>query len=170
MKIRFVKKRDDAAALACVRADGTSTWQRQRGHFFVMHDLTHYAVETTLGLANGFFGLLAQGWNISDFGTPWPRGPIPQEAAKDAGLAEMVTGFLDMERATGVTLDIEDLNGWLAQAGLKLSEPLTDMTLTQIRTRFAKLRERWAIVPVGKALELRFPRPFRPSLHYSGEQ
>ena len=50
--IRIKKKTDGAAALSCIRPDGTTTWQRQDGRlgaFFPLHDLTHYAVETVLG-------------------------------------------------------------------------------------------------------------------------
>lgn len=46
---------------------------------FPPHDLTHYTVETTFGYRHGFFGLIAGGWDISDFGAPWPRGPLPAE-------------------------------------------------------------------------------------------
>lgn len=49
--IRITKNRDGSAALSCGRADGSVTWQRHRGprgQFFALHDLTHYAVETTL--------------------------------------------------------------------------------------------------------------------------
>ena len=81
--IRMKKHPDGRASLTCVRADGTSTWQTPKaaqGHFFAQHDLTHYAVETILGCRQGFYGLLADGWNITDFGVPWPRGPMPAEA------------------------------------------------------------------------------------------
>ena len=27
----------------------------------------------------GFYGLVALGWDLSDFGKPWPRGPLPDE-------------------------------------------------------------------------------------------
>ena len=60
--IRIKKKNDGSAALSCVRADGSVTWQRQdgqQGRFFPLHDLTHYAVETVLGQPRGFFGACA---------------------------------------------------------------------------------------------------------------
>src|SRR5438309_3304320 len=74
--IRIKKKSDGSAALSCLRADGSVTWQRQtgqQGRFFPLHDLTHYAVETVLGYARGFYGLVAEGWDLTDFGNPWPR-------------------------------------------------------------------------------------------------
>ena len=63
--------------MSCTRADGTVTRQRQdpaKAQFFVRHDLTHYALETVLGHRRGFYGLVAEGWDFTDFGSPWPRG------------------------------------------------------------------------------------------------
>jgi hypothetical protein len=112
-------------------------------------------------LRSGFYGILARGWDISDFGTPWPRGPLPDDAIEDAGLAESIVGMLDMERTTGVRVDAAEVNGWLAQgfekAGLPLRRPLTEEQLAQIRTRFADLRKRWEALPPGNSLELLFP-------------
>ena len=99
LTIRIKKNTDGTAALSCTRADGTVTWQRQQGAqglFFPRHDLTHYAVETVLEYRSAFYGLIATGWNISDFGPPWPRGQMPEEA----GVAELIVGFLDAERAS----------------------------------------------------------------------
>ncbi|HTI64674.1 MAG TPA: hypothetical protein VL524_14195 [Gemmatimonadaceae bacterium] len=98
--IRIQKKSDGSAALTAVRADGTTTWQRQAGQlgrFFPLHDLTHYAVETTLGFRRAFFGLLAEGWDLSDFG----RTSSKDLQRGEAGLAEVIVGFFDLERVTG---------------------------------------------------------------------
>src|SRR5689334_5107407 len=92
--IRIKKKTDGSAALTCTRADGSVTWQRQDGQlgqFFPLHDLTHLAVEQTLGFARAFYGLLAEGWDMSDFGRPERRGMLPEEAF----LAELIVGFFD---------------------------------------------------------------------------
>lgn len=37
------------------------------GQVFPAHDMTHYAVETTFGYTEGFFGLVADGWDMSDW-------------------------------------------------------------------------------------------------------
>lgn len=107
--IAIKKKSDGSASLACRRADGSVTWQRQegaQGRFFPRHDLTHYAVETVLGMDQAFYGLVASGWGFGDFGHPWPRGPMPPEAIA----AELIVGYLDAERAAGVTWSARDFN------------------------------------------------------------
>lgn len=147
MVIRIKKRTDGGAALSCVRSDGTVTWQRQdgaQGRFFPLHDLTHYAVETVLDL-RGFYSLVAEGWDLSDFGRPWPRGEIPPEAH----LAEQIVGFLDTERSSG--------REWSA-ADLQLATPYTvgDDELRQVRDARRDLFARWAALPAGDTLEFHF--------------
>jgi hypothetical protein len=161
--IRIKKKRDGSAALSCLRADGTVTWQRQegaQGRFFPRHDLTHYAVETVLGRSRGFYGLLAEGWNLTDFGKPWPRGPLPPEAA----CSELLVGFLDRERAAGTQWSAAEFNSsgtsYFAQQGLSGACVVTDAELDQVRERRRELFAQWAALPPGDTLELRFiPAP-----------
>jgi hypothetical protein len=69
LAIQIEKRADGRATLRCTRGDGSVTWQVQRARhaaFFPLHDLTHYAVETVLGFRRGFFGLIADGWDIDD--------------------------------------------------------------------------------------------------------
>jgi len=158
--IRIKKNSDGSAALTCTRADGSVTWQRQQGaqgRFFPRHDLTHYAVETVLGHRRGFYGLVAAGWNLTDFGAPWPRGPMPA----DMDPSELIVGFLDMERAAGLTYTAADFNDkahtYYAARGLTWSGALTDADLGRIRERMQDLFAQWQAVPPGGALELVFP-------------
>lgn len=160
--VRIKKGTDGRTALSCERADGTTTWQRQQGaqaSFFPRHDLTHYAVETVLRHTNGFFGLVAGGWDLSDFGTPWPRGPLPQ----DANLSEIIVGFFDRERASGEMGCAQEINDELAQFadeyGLPAPERLTEDDLSRVRKRRGELFAQWEAVRPGDALEL----PFDPA-------
>ena len=68
LRIQITKRPDGNGVLRCVRADGSVTWQKQERHaaFFALHDLTHFAVESTLGFRRGFYGLLAEGWDVED--------------------------------------------------------------------------------------------------------
>ena len=158
LTIRLSRKPDGTTVLACTRADGSQTWQRHRRHaeFFPLHDLTHYAIETVLGLRFGFYGLLASGWNISDFGTR----TVPEYAAAEAALAEVAVGLLDGERATGERSDADAFNealaGVLAQTGRTLDRCVTDEELAAVRRLWAELAKRWAGVEPGEAMELSF--------------
>lgn len=159
MIIRIKKGADGRTSLSCTRSDGTSTWQRQEGaqaSFFPRHDLTHYAVETVLGLRRGFYGLVAGGWDLSDFGTPWPRGKLP----KDANLIEIIVGFFDRERASGEMGTAAELNADLAayceENGIQAPEEFTEEHLSLVREKRGALFARWEAVEPGDALELPF--------------
>jgi len=159
--IRIKKKTDGSAALSCERSDRSVTWQRQdgqQGRFFPLHDLTHYAVETVLGGRRGFYGLVAEGWNLSDFGAPWPRGPLPL----DALASEFAVGFLDQERAAGVEWSAADFNAtaatYYAQHGVPGGCTVSDEDLRRIREKRRELFVQWAALPPGHTLELQFRR------------
>lgn len=158
--IAIKKKTDGSASLACRRADGSLTWQRQegaQGRFFPRHDLTHYAVETSLGMDQAFYGLVASGWELSDFGHPWPRGPMPAEAIG----AELIVGLLDAERAAGTTWSAEEFNakvaGYHAARGESPGLELRDADLDRIRQARAALFAQWDALVPGATLELPFP-------------
>ncbi len=160
--IQIKKKTDGSAALSCRRADGSVTWQRQdgqQGRFFPLHDLTHYAVETVLRHPRGFYGLVAEGWDLTDFGKPWLRGPLPVEALA----SELLVGFLDRERGAGVQWCADDFNAsaatHYAERGLGggAAPVVTDDDLNKVRDKRRELFSRWAALPAGEALELSFP-------------
>lgn len=161
LTIRIKKNTDGRSSLTCTRADGTTTWQSMQNSqaaFFPRHDLTHYAVETVLRHHQGFYGLVAAGWDLSDFGTPWPRGRIPDEAV----LSEIVVGALDLERASGELARVEDINQQLAEFclehGLPAPQPLTDTDVWRVRQKRGELFAMWEEVKPGDAIEL----PFEP--------
>lgn len=168
MVIRIKKGADGRTTLSCARADGTTTWQRQEGaqaSFFPRHDLTHYAVETVLGQRQGFYGLVAAGWDLSDFGTPWPRGKLP----KEANLVEMIVGFFDLDRASGQMESVEELNTQLAtfceEKALPAPEKLTEEDLSRVRQKRGELFAQWEAVERGGVLELQFdPSTLAPSV------
>jgi hypothetical protein len=162
LKIRLKRRADGSSALTCERADGSVTWQRQEGSIgmvFPSHDLTHYAVETALGYHHGFFGLVADGWDIGDFAAPWARGPIPKEALE----VELIVGLMDMQRLMNADWTAEELlaQGKLYVDGKQGKAQLPELT-QEMFTRVRELRRdvfaRWAETAPGETLELVFDR------------
>ena len=158
LTVRLKKTPDAPPVLTGVRADGSATWQHSHVAFPV-HDLVHYCVEGTLGFRDGFFGLLAQGWNIEDFGTPWPRGPLPPEAI----VAEGIVGEVWRAFMTHEPLTARELNERVAASqGAANARTVSDAELAGIQDRLTELAARWRAVPPGGTLELRFPPADRP--------
>ncbi len=156
MRVQIKKGRDSPPTLACVRADGSRTWSRVHP-FFPLHDLTHYAVETVLGLRDAFFGLVACGWDLDAFADRATRARMPAEAL----WAEQIVGLLDLERAGHEPLAPDAFNGALgdslARHGLPPVRPLSAAELAAVRALRSELHARWTGLAPGATLELPFP-------------
>jgi hypothetical protein len=157
--IQLTKRADGGAVLRCARADGSVTWQRQHGpraSFFPLHDLAHYAVETELKFRDGFYGLIAQGWDIDETTGKTARGPPPSEAV----VVEHLVGLLDLERTTGVAWTAAEVNAHAAEYFRTANRPgpraLGDEDLNRVRDAARALYEKWRALPAGATLELHF--------------
>jgi hypothetical protein len=148
LRIEIVKRADGVGILRCTRPDGSVTWQKLQKHaaHFALHDLTHYAVETSLGYRHGFFGLIAQGWDMDDTTGKGTRGKVPAEAVE----VETVVGAFDSERRMGAEFNLDEFKEYCQR-------PLTQAEVDRVRGTRAELFRRWAAVAPGDKLELAFP-------------
>jgi hypothetical protein len=147
LRIEISKRADGMGVLRCTRQDGSLTWQKQvkHGAHFALHDLTHYAVETTLGYRRGFFGLIAEGWDVEDTTGKGARGPLPAEAVE----VERIVGLFDSERGSGVLWTGDEFNGFAPRA-------LTDAEIGSVRSLRSRLFQQWSAIAPGQKLELQF--------------
>jgi hypothetical protein len=159
VQIHFTKRKDGNTVLRCVRDDGSSTWQRnddQHARFFPVNDLMHYAVETELGFRRGFYGLIAEGWEIAETTGKMDRGPLPNETLE----AEYFVSALSAERASDTASTAEEFNHLAANFARARALPsprhLSEEELARIRSRFDELTEKWRRLPPGETLEVVF--------------
>src|SRR5215208_3049978 len=106
LTLRFHRRADAAAQLVLVREDGTHTAGAigPGDGYGPVHDMTHYVVERTLGLSEGFLGLVASGWAISDFEVRGTARRLPD----DAVVAEVAAGELSRQEMMGQYSSAED--------------------------------------------------------------
>src|SRR5262249_42752559 len=154
LRVQFTKRTDGSVVLRCVRRDGSATWQRHEKHasFFSYHDLRHFAVETTLGLRKGFYGLIADGWDIADTNGQGARGRLSAASV----FVEHIVGLFERERAGGaLPLSASEFNAQIdAMIGTKPDRPsFTDAQLTNVRNRTEELHTQWTGIPGGSMLE-----------------
>jgi hypothetical protein len=140
-----------------VRDDGSTTWWPLPPHF-AEHDLLHYAVETTLGLNHAFFGLLAGGRDIADFGTrDGQKDFYPPEAIR----AEFIVGVIQSLMQDNIFPGNDATFGALEVTAEKNPNlpPLnvTGTDLDGIRAMMSDLTHKWRKLPAGEAMELPFP-------------
>jgi len=165
MLIQLKKGRDGPATLACVRGDGSRTWGKEHP-FFPVHDITHCVVESVLGFDQGFFGLIATGWEIDDFAKPGASRRMPFQAI----VAEHVVGVFDRERALLEPMQSPEFNetviASLPPAQRDAFTPLERAQLAQVRALRQALESRWHGLSLGATMEVKFP--LDPSVLVSG--
>jgi hypothetical protein len=147
--LELKKRTDGSAILTFVRADGsrTSSPIGAAQGFGPVHDLSHYAVESVLGIARGFIGLCGEGWRVGDFDKN-AAASIPPEAA----VAEAVAGEISRMEITGQWSSLEDFNWTIASSGFAMSAPRYD----EIRRSLTRLRTEWNALAPGATMSLRF--------------
>jgi len=155
LKVQFTRGKDKKDVLSVVREDGSQSWQHQQPGIPV-HDLTHFAVESTLRLKNGFYGLLAQGWDISRLTDRDVRSILPPE-----GLwTEFVVGLVQTERLSSEPLSAAEFNEMLETEKRNRSfvfpRVVTDEELRKIRELFATIYFQWRSLKPGESLPLEF--------------
>ncbi len=149
LKIQIQKRADGGGVLRCTRANGSVTWQKQTARHaahFALHDLTHFAVESGLGFKRGFYGLIAEGWEIEDTTGKGARGRLPEEATD----VERIVGLFDTERAGMVIYTAEEFNEHSPR-------PFEDEDLARVRKLRSELFTKWFAVETGGSLDLQFP-------------
>jgi hypothetical protein len=158
LRIQITKKPDGGGVLRCIREDGSVTWQTQperHAAFFALHDLTHFAVESALAFEHGFFGLIAQGWEIDDTTGKGARGSLPAEA----GAVEYIVGAVFSE-GSGGAVTADEFNEFAAIHATSGGQPaprrLTDQDLERVRRLRTELFRKWRAVAPGETLELSF--------------
>ena len=161
--VRLRKRSPLDYVLTCERADGSATVQRTHGDsakFFPFHDLTHFAVETVLTHRLGFYGLVCDGWQLTDFTQPGTSKRLPPESVA----VEALVGLFDGERARGQRWTVVEFNDSLFSY-LKNSRrdfmprPFTDSELDRVRAEQARLAALWRELPLGETLVLSYDRP-----------
>ncbi|MFM1879115.1 MAG: hypothetical protein RLZZ241_1981 [Bacteroidota bacterium] len=159
LHIRF--KKVATPILECIRQDGTRTWQKSKPGM-VPHDLAHYVVETHLGFTKGFYGLLADGWDIEDFEKPkvnrplalWPQN-LPAEALITEHLVNIVlTGLQPQAEAETLFASFGKI---LIANALDWPDALDMNRFKTIQNRLGEILHDWHSLKVGEQLELTFP-------------
>jgi hypothetical protein len=157
MHIRFTqgKNVDKPDVMTCIRDDGSWTLARE-GRFMVGHDLLHYAVETTMGYQEAFFGPMASGRDIDSFGT---RDGKKDTYTAEAVWTEFLVGSFQWSAATVPSPTDEECLATLHETcAVQGVEPLP-ITLEQyqsIRARARELHAAFDRLAPGESLELEF--------------
>jgi hypothetical protein len=155
MMLHLTKNRDKPHVIKYIRDNGTVTWMYS-DDFFVIHDLSHYAIEKKLGYTTAFYGMLNKGMAIQDFEDREKRNALL--ITEEACYAENMANLFLMEIAQG---DFEDFNAVSREtfivANQKYPPPvLKDAEIKNIRIYLKQLILQWKDLAEGDSLQLTF--------------
>jgi len=155
MLLQITKHSDKPHIISYRRDDGTTTWMKA-DDFFVQHDLSHYAIEKTLGYSTAFMGMLNNGMDIKDFENREKRLRLTITA--EACYAENMANLFLMEAARD---KFDDFNAVLASAFTNMQQPietpvLTETELNAVRQYLKTLLAQWRQLTPGQTMTLSF--------------
>lgn len=153
-------KKEEVPILECTRVDGSVTWGKIQPAM-VAHDLAHYLTETALGYTQAFYGLLSQGWNISDFEKPREKRPtplLPSNLPHEALITEHIVNMLmvSLQSDAEITHISASLTEIVEEAGFKLPSELDLSRFLMLRSQLKELLEKWHALPIHANLEFNF--------------
>ena len=155
MQLRITKNTGKAHIILYQRNDGSETWM-SADDFFVLHDLSHYAIEKTLGYTTAFMGMLNNGMDIKDFENREKRKQIV--LTKDACYAENMANLFLIETTQG---NFDDFNQVLKSSFVAMSATfpvpvLSSGEIQSVRNYLRSLIHSWRNLPVTETLSLTF--------------
>jgi hypothetical protein len=160
LTIRLTKISDERHRLDIVRADGSGEGAELETRSFLVHDLIHYAVESTAGLRESFWGLLASGQTFADLHDAVANRPAAMRGtiSGEAGLTETIVGIY-----TGMAMgrnSADDTHAALANVFAVHEQHMPPwLTLDfarEVQEKLRRLRGEWKALPFGRTMELRF--------------
>ena len=154
MEILFTKTGSGEDVLSCKRKDGSVTWVHV-SKFFILHDLCHFAVEKILSLKQAFFGMLANGIDITEFELPKEQRPF--ELTSEALFAEHLVNLLVIDYTQGKMDNLlEIFRETYDDTASNLLPLINERKLEDVRKNYAMLIQQWQATPERESLKLIF--------------
>jgi len=154
MDILITKNSSQEHILSCKRKNGTVTWTHV-SNFFILHDLCHYTIETFLPLKKAFFGMLANGTDITGFDLPKDQRTV--ELTPEALFAEHLVNLVVIDHTQGRMNNLlEIFKETYNDSSSKLLNTVNEEKLQGIRENYAALLQKWKVIPETESLKLIF--------------
>jgi len=148
MDIALTKIDSERHRLVITRDDGSKDEVVLETRSLLVHDLVHYAVEAEAGIDDGFWGLLASGTRIAEFGDR----SMDSSISPGIKLAESLVG--PMQSLVQDRLD----PAIFLEHGKKLAPSIVNEDfVVRVRERFRQLLGHWRGTPFHEAMKLSWP-------------
>ncbi len=164
VRLRFIKRTGKHDALELHRADGSVEHLTNPKQGLAPHDMVHVLIEQTLGLSQGFIGMVLAGLPMALTDQPRERevaGLYGHEAKQSESLVECVQAAL----WDSTPVDPEDFREQLRVTCAMREIPapaLDDATVSRLIDRVRQASQEWQALAVGAAMEFDLGGPASP--------
>lgn len=155
MEIQIKKRQGQKHSIRYIREGLPDHWI-EADDFLVLHDLCHYAIETSLSYKEAFWGMISRGIDPALFQDKQKRDQL--FIADEAWYAEHMANLFLIEYSQG---PFEDLNQTLSDT-LQQTHPhlpvvrFSQEEINKIRTRVQELFHQWKHTPAGEWMKILF--------------
>ena len=155
MEIIF-KKREGKKNIISYQRAGLPDYWLEADDFLILHDLSHYAIETQLGYQSAFWGLIKSGVNPSIFENKEARDQVL--ISNEAWYAESLANLFLIELAQGA---FDNFNVVFQESIIQLNKNIPELQLTieqvnGIRIYYSQLVKEWKQLEPNQAMKLSF--------------
>ena len=154
LTLRFTRISPDRHRFEYRRADGTGEAIEMETRSLLLHDLTHYAVESEAHLKGSFYGILAR---IGGYQELSVNGGAA--LGGEIAITERIVGALQGALTQG-DFDEAAFQSEVADYLSLFDEPpprwFTPALVAAVRERMRQLEGRWKATPFGETMELAF--------------
>ncbi|HWO08495.1 MAG TPA: hypothetical protein VNN80_03420 [Polyangiaceae bacterium] len=150
MQVAFAKLSAERHRFTVVRADGVRDAVELTTRSYLLHDWVHFAVETELPIADGFYGRLASGTRLSVLNDR-ARAPAP---GSGLALAEALVGPMQSVYHGRLAVD-----AYLALVDRQRAPEVDGAFVARVNERLRRLAGRWRATAYGREMRLEWPAP-----------
>ena len=159
MQIVLTKKADKPHVLTCRRDDGSETWfqaSHANADFFAAHDLSHYALESELGYRSAFYGMVASGRDLNDFGSQG-GAPDTRSYSQEALWAENMANLMLLCLREGNSYEeFQSMLNINYESNPEGTPPVSEKQYRAIQEKLRDLLKKWKALPANESLTLEF--------------
>jgi hypothetical protein len=160
MTLQLAKKMGGLHTISYQREDGSETWT-QADDFLVLHDLSHFVIEMTMGYRTAFMGMINQGVELKDFENRVKRPNL--EITYEGKCAENLANLFLIEIVQGYFEDFNQVFRECFEAmNPGLSAPILNVEeIFSIRRELSKWSRCWKDLAPGHTMSLGYIFPGR---------
>lgn len=155
MRIVFQKGIDGRDRVTCFRQDG-SCCESELSAGCAYHDLAHFVVESELGLSEGIWGKIVEGFTFAEFNLPNETRPF--QISPQGYQAEFLATLIQSAVPTGTIAEsyVYMLRDASAAQNLPFPELPPESVLQVLIAKAQMLSRQWEALTAGQNMELTF--------------